>query len=111
TPARRLDDFVDALSNWYVRRSRPRFWAQGASSDKDAAFATLYEVLCDLARLLAPFTPFLAEQLHQNLARRAGGHVPDSVHLDRFPAPSEVRQDDRLRAEMSAARGVVTLGQ
>ncbi|MGE0787873.1 MAG: isoleucine--tRNA ligase [Sandaracinaceae bacterium] len=108
--ARRLTDFVDALSNWYVRRSRARFWAKGDSADKAAAFATLFEVLTDLSKLLAPFTPFLSERLHQNLARQLDG-AELSVHLEAYPAPSDARKDDALRAEMNGARAVVALGQ
>lgn len=109
--ARRLGEFVDSLSNWYVRRSRSRFWAKGESQDKDAAFATLFEVLVDLSRVLAPFTPYLAEALYQNLARKGLDGCPESVHLDAFPEPDEARTDDALRAQMEAARNVVTLGQ
>ncbi len=107
--ARALSSLVDSLSNWYVRRSRARFWSEGASdesaADKAAAFATLYEVLVDLSRLLAPFTPFLAERLYRNLA---GG---DSVHLDTFPEPDRERADASLLEQMAAARTVVALGQ
>lgn len=106
--SRRLSDFVDSLSNWYVRRSRARFWAKGTTGDKDAAFATLFEVLTDLAKLIAPFTPFLAETIHQNLGRRQGG--PRSVHLARYPAPREDRRDAQLLTDMAAARSVVALG-
>jgi isoleucyl-tRNA synthetase len=105
--ARRLEAFVDALSNWYVRRSRDRFWASGESADKAAAFATLYEVLVDLTRLAAPFVPFLTETLHQNL----GGDGADSVHLLPYPEPDDARQDGELRQAMGAARTVVSLGQ
>ncbi len=108
--ARRLSDFVDALSNWYVRRSRGRFWAKDDSDDKEAAFATLFEVLCDLSRVLAPFTPFLAERLHQNLSRRVDD-AKESVHLEAYPEPDDAREDDALRAQMASARAVVTLGQ
>ncbi|MHC4491005.1 MAG: isoleucine--tRNA ligase, partial [Planctomycetota bacterium] len=76
TAARRIQAFVDGLSNWYVRRSRVRFWAEADSTDKQAAFATLFEVLCELARLLAPFTPFLAETLQQKLVRAADPDAP-----------------------------------
>jgi isoleucyl-tRNA synthetase len=107
--ARRLTDFVESLSNWYVRRSRGRFWASGHTKDKDAAFATLFEVLVDLSKLLAPFTPFLAETLHQNLARRAGD-PHESVHLADFPTPNDARRDEKLLSEMEAARTMVALG-
>lgn len=108
--SRKLGDFVDALSNWYVRRSRARFWAKGDSSDKAAAFATLYEVLSDLSKLLAPYTPFLAERLHQNLCRKVEG-AQESVHLESYPEPNDARRDDALREQMASARSVVSLGQ
>ncbi len=108
--SRRLGDFVESLSNWYVRRSRARFWAKGTSSDKDAAFATLFEVLVDMAKLSAPFTPFLAETLYQNLAARDEG-ASASVHLASFPEPDDARRDTQLLADMEAARRVVALGQ
>ncbi|MEZ4340152.1 MAG: isoleucine--tRNA ligase [Sandaracinaceae bacterium] len=103
--ARALSGFVDSLSNWYVRRSRARFWAEGDSADKAAAFATLYEVLVDLARVLAPFVPFVAERIYRNLTGQ------DSVHLHTFPEPDDERADEALREQMAAARTVVTLGQ
>lgn len=108
--ARALSGLVDGLSNWYVRRSRARFWADGESADKASAFATLYEVLVDLARLLAPFTPFLAERIYRNLSRDLEG-ARESVHLETFPEISDARADDALREEMAAARTIVTLGQ
>lgn len=109
--ARSLDHLIDALSNWYVRRSRARFWAEGTTADKAAAFATLYEVLSDLTRVLAPFVPFLAEELYQNLERNHMGDSPLSVHLLEYPVASEVRRDDALRNTMETVRAVVTLGQ
>lgn len=109
--SRRLSAFVDALSNWYVRRCRERFWASGASDDKAAAFQTLYEVLVDLARLAAPFVPFISEALFQNLARRHDPDGPASVHLALYPTPRDDRRDDALRGTMEVARTAVTLGQ
>jgi len=108
--ARRLEAFADALSNWYVRRNRPRFWAEGRSADKDAAFSTLYECLSVLARLLAPFTPFLAEALHQRLVRPFRPDAPVSVHLETFPQASDHAADDPLRAEVQRVRDLVALG-
>lgn len=113
--ARAIESFLDALSNWYVRRSRSRFWAPNeasgrASADKHAAFGTLYEVLVDFARLLAPFVPFLAEELHQALVRPADPSAPISVHLAEFPAPREDRASARVRDEMRLVRDVVALG-
>jgi isoleucyl-tRNA synthetase len=109
--ARRIAAFSDALSNWYVRRSRSRVWAEADTLDKRAAFSTLYEVLADLARLLAPFVPFMAESVHQNLARSADPKAPISVHLAAYPEPRPERADERLREDMNRARAVVALGQ
>ncbi|MEM8883079.1 MAG: isoleucine--tRNA ligase [Planctomycetota bacterium] len=105
TAARRIQRFLDGLSNWYVRRSRDRFWAEGDDEDKRAAFATLYECLVELARLVAPFTPFLAEELHQRL-----GCAGDSVHLCDYPEPREDRRNDALRESMGLVRNLVALG-
>lgn len=108
TAARHIHSFVDALSNWYVRRSRSRFWASGVSDDKTSAFATLYEVLRDLSAIVAPFVPFIAEELHQNLR---GEDEPESIHLVPFPAESDERRDEELRHAVTLTRGVVALGQ
>ena len=107
---RHLIGFVDSLSNWYVRRSRDRFWATGDSADKQAAFATLYEVLFDLTKLLAPFVPFVTERVYQNLVRRQDGAAVESVHLARYPAANDDRVDDELRQAVALARQVVTAG-
>lgn len=108
---RRLLGFVDGLSNWYVRRSRARFWASDDSADKRAAFSTLYEVLVDLTKLAAPFIPFMTETLFQNLVRKDDASAPESVHLAAFPEPDAARVDDELRRTMERVRNVVTLGQ
>ena len=109
--ARRLNQFVDSLSNWYVRRSRARFWAAGSEPDKLAAFATLYEVLVELTKVIAPFTPFLAETLYQNLLRPYEKDAPLSVHLSAFPlGPKEVPDAD-IRRAMSVVQQIVALGQ
>jgi isoleucyl-tRNA synthetase len=109
---RHLQSFVDALSNWYVRRSRDRFWAPEGEdpSDKQSAFATLYEVLLDLTKLVAPFVPFIAEEVYQNLTRGVAGQHAASVHLAAFPVPQADRKDDELRASVDAVRNVVNLG-
>lgn len=110
TAGRALEDFVDGLSNWYIRRSRSRFWAEGASSDKSAAFATLHECLVTTGALLAPFTPFLAEHLYANLVVAVDDQAPPSVHLLDFPVADPAAEDPQLRAAMATAREVVTLG-
>src|SRR5690606_24268879 len=77
----KLTAFVDALSNWYVRRSRERFWRSGWDADKRAAYATLYDALLTLSKLIAPFVPFMAESLYQNLTRPLKEKQRESVHL------------------------------
>ena len=106
-----LTDFVDALSNWYVRRSRDRFWAPGLERDKLDAHWTLYECLTELARLLAPFLPFATEELWRNLvARPFGDAQPESVHLADYPEPDLAAIDEPLSREMRAVREIVSLG-
>jgi isoleucyl-tRNA synthetase len=109
---RRIAAFVDDLSNWYVRRARRRFWdPEGAGgADTRAAFRTLHECLVTLARLLAPFTPFLAEELWRNLAAGRDGEA-DSVHLTDYPSGDGARVDPDLDAAMASARAVVELGR
>lgn len=108
---RHVQSFVDGLSNWYVRRSRARFWAKGESTDKAAAFATLYEVLVELTRLIAPFVPFMTESLYQNLVCKHDESSPESVHLAPYPEPDDALVDDELRQTVEAVRQVVALGQ
>src|SRR5262249_24490793 len=109
---RRIQDFVDDLSNWYVRRSRRRFWNPGgaADADADAAYATVHRCLVTVATLLAPFTPFVAEELWRNLAADRGGR-PDSVHLADYPEADDGARDPELDAAMQLARQVVELGR
>ena len=111
TSGRRIQTFVDDLSNWYVRRSRRRFWApEGAdAADTDAAFATLRTCLVTLAQVIAPFTPFLAEELWQRLVTAVDDDAVPSVHLTRFPTPAH--DDEDLRALGRLARRVVALGR
>ncbi len=113
TACARLTEFVDALSNWYVRRSRDRFWAAGQSDDKTDAYWTLYECLVTTARLIAPFVPFLAEGMWQNLAVAVfgEGRVLESVHLADYPAPDAAAVDEELSARMALAREIVSLGR
>jgi isoleucyl-tRNA synthetase len=103
--ARALSAFVDGLSNWYVRRSRARFWGEGA--DTAAALGTLYDVLVVLSRLMAPFVPFMAEAMHQRLGRPGGA---ESVHLCDWPSAAAEDRDDALVADMALVREVVSLG-
>jgi len=99
---------VDDLSNWYVRRSRRRFW-RGEEADRRAAFATLHECLATLALLLAPFCPFVAEELHGNLAAAHDPEAPESVHLADWPATGG-REDPGLERAMATALAIVSLG-
>ncbi len=106
-----LVELVEGLSNWYVRRSRSRFWASGLDQDKRDAYATLHLALSELSRLTAPFVPFLSEEIYQNLQvfPQVPGHAP-SVHLDRFPEASPAAIDQRLVDETRAVRDIVSLG-
>ena len=111
---RRLAGFVDDLSNWYVRRSRDRFWSGtpgDLSDDSRAAFATLSTCLTTLAGMLAPFTPFLADELYENLVARFDAGAPDSVHLTRFPQAAPETRDEELRQAMTVVRRLVSLGR
>ena len=108
--ARALEDFLDKLSNWFVRRSRRRFWKAEKDKEKWDAYQTLYEVLTTLAKLIAPFTPFLAEELYQKLVRRFDDEVPVSVHLCDYPEEDAGVHDDELVFEMDAVLRVVKLG-
>jgi isoleucyl-tRNA synthetase len=108
----RINSFVDALSNWYVRRSRDRFWSGEETTDKQDAYWTLYECLLTTARLIAPFTPFLAEELWQNLAVDTfGKKVADSVHLCEYPEGDAELIDATLSERMALVREVVSLGR
>jgi isoleucyl-tRNA synthetase len=111
--ARAIEAFVDDLSNWYVRRSRRRFWdpAGGDAGDAAAAHRTLYECLAALSALLAPFIPFLAEELHQNLVRNTDPEAPESVHLAVYPEADPTLRDPELEEAMATAREVVRLGR
>jgi isoleucyl-tRNA synthetase len=108
--ARPVERFVEDLSVWYVRRGRRRYWKSEADADKQAAYATLYEVLVTLAQVLAPFVPFLAESLYQNLVRSVDATAPVSVHLCDFPVPTWTR-DARLEDAMERARALISLGR
>ncbi|MDQ4095486.1 MAG: class I tRNA ligase family protein, partial [Actinomycetota bacterium] len=107
---RRLDRFVDDLSNWYVRRSRRRFWRSKEHADTRAAFLTLWECLVAVAKMTAPFTPFVADEIFANLTRVSDSE-PDSVHLADWPTRRPGDADDALRKRMGAVRKLVALGR
>lgn len=109
--ARSMNDFVEILSNWYVRRSRERFWQTGMEKDKVSAYLTLYEVLETLARLAAPFVPFLTEEIYQNLVCSIVPTAPKSVHLCDFPVYNEKWIDMSLEEQMDEVVAIVTLGR
>ncbi len=103
---RLLAGFVEDLSNWYVRRCRRRFWKAESDADKAAAYTTLYRVLVTLAKVMAPFTPFMAEEIYLNLDGSAG-----SVHLEDYPEPDQALVDDELEQAMGELREYVALGR
>ncbi|MBM4320582.1 MAG: isoleucine--tRNA ligase, partial [Deltaproteobacteria bacterium] len=107
----RLMTFIDDLTNWYIRRSRRRFWKEGMGPEKQGAYATLHEVLTTFIRLLAPFMPFLTEAIHQNLVRHAGLDEPSSVHLTRYPQVKAELIDGALEGRVALVRQVVSLGR
>ena len=109
--ARPIGEFVEQLSNWYVRRSRRRFWKSDDSTDTQAALHTLYECLTTVARLLAPFTPFLAESMYRNLVATSVTGAPDSVHLDMWPEVDESAIDEQLSADVALVQRMVSLGR
>ena len=110
-PAGAIQDFVDELSNWYVRRGRERFWGKGMAGDKEAAFATLYHVLVTLSKVIAPFVPFMAEEIYQNLVVNNVPGAPESVHLCDFPTCEEQYVDKHMEEQMEALLEVVQLGR
>ena len=109
--ARSLQDFVEVLSNWYVRRSRERFWRDELDADSFAAFTTLYTCLSTLSRAAAPMIPFMTEEIYQNVVRTVDTNAPESVHLCTYPAVDESLLDPALEAEMEEVLAVVTLGR
>jgi len=108
---RKIETFVDGLSNWYVRRSRRRFWKSENDTDKLSAYNTLYQCLITLTKLLAPFTPFLAEELYQNLVRSVSQDAPESVHLVDFPVADTAMIDKQLADDNRLAMKVCSLGR
>jgi len=108
---RRIEGFVDGLSNWYVRRSRRRFWKSENDADKLAAYHTLYQCLVTMSKLMAPFTPFVAEEMYQNLVCSVFADAPESVHLADFPVADESQIDEHLSADMRLAMRLSSLGR
>ncbi len=111
TASRRIQAFVDDLSNWYVRRSRRRFWKSENDDDKASAYATLYECLVTLSRLLAPFTPFLAEEMYRNLVTSVDSDAPESVHLTDFPVADQAMVDEEVAKATDLVIKTVSLGR
>ncbi|MDE0685699.1 MAG: isoleucine--tRNA ligase [Candidatus Poribacteria bacterium] len=107
---RAIEAFVDDLSNWYVRRTRDRFWGAEAGPDKQAAYATLYEVLVTVAKLAAPFVPFLADELYRNLVCSLDVKAPSSVHLAEYPIADASLKDAQLETDMAFTRDVISMG-
>ncbi len=108
---RRIEDFVEALSNWYVRRSRRRFWKSENDEDKLSAHSTLYRCLVTLSKLIAPLTPFVAEEMYQNLVRSMDPSAPESVHLSRFPEVDLEQIDAELSQATRLAMRLSSLGR
>ena len=111
TPAKEISSFVDKLSNWYVRRSRERFWGSEESEDKIAAYKTLYEVLVGLSKLVAPFVPYISEEIYQNLVRNLDKNAPESVHFCSFPVADEKMIDSSLNEGMDKVLEIVENGR
>ncbi len=109
--ARALQDFVDEMSNWYVRRGRERYWVEGLTNDKIAAYLTLYKALVTIAKTAAPMIPFMAESIYQNLVRNVDKEAPLSIHLCDFPLADEKAIDQRLEEQMEKVLEVVVLGR
>ena len=109
--ARALQDFVDDMSNWYVRRSRERFWAKGMEQDKINAYMTLYTALVTVSKVAAPMIPFMCEDIYQNLVRNIDKTAPESVHLCDFPAADESHIDKELEAYMDEVLKIVVFGR
>ena len=109
--ARVLQDFVDEMSNWYVRRGRERFWAKGMEQDKINAYMTLYTALVTVAKAAAPMIPFMTEEIYQNLVRSLDKNAPESIHLCDFPVADDTMVDKKLEEDMDALLKVVVMGR
>ncbi len=110
-PANAMQEFLENLSNWYLRRSRERFWKTGMDNDKVAAYLTLYECLTTLVTLLAPTMPFMTEKIYQNLVRSVNRNTPSSVHLCDWPKVNEELLDEKLSSETQLVMRIVSLGR
>ena len=108
---REMQDFMDDLSNWYVRRCRERYWGKDMTADKEAAYMTLYTVLRTMALISAPFTPFMSETMYQNMVRTVDKSAPESIHLCDWPHKDESFIDPELEANMAAVLDIVVLGR
>ena len=109
--ARALDDFVDDMSNWYVRRSRERFWAKDMPQDKINAYMTLYKALVTVSKAAAPMIPFMTEDIYQNIVRSVDETAPESIHLCDFPEVNESYIDKELEENMERVLDIVVLGR
>lgn len=109
--SRAIGEFVDNLSNWYVRRCRERFWGSGMNENKEAAYVTLYTVLSTLSKVIAPYVPFMAENIYRNLVVNFFPEAPESVHLCDFPVADESRIDPELESGMNDVLKTVVLGR
>ncbi len=109
--ARALQEFVDEMSNWYVRRGRERYWVQGMTDDKIAAYLTLYTALVTTAKAAAPMIPFMSESIYQNLVRNIDKSAPESIHLCDFPEVQEKLVDKKLEEQMEKVLEIVVLGR
>ena len=108
---REMQDFMDDLSNWYVRRCRERYWGKDMTADKEATYMTLYTVLRTMALISAPFTPFMSETMYQNMVRTVDKSAPESIHLCDWPKKDESFIDPELEANMAAVLDIVVLGR
>ena len=102
---------MDDLSNWYVRRSRERFWAKGMEQDKINAYMTLYTALVTIAKAAAPMIPFMTEDIYRNLVVSVDSSAPESVHLCDFPVADETMIDEKLEADMKEVLEIVVMGR
>ena len=109
--AKALQSFVDDMSNWYVRRSRERFWAKGMEQDKINAYMTLYTALVEICKTAAPMIPFMTEDIYQNLVRSIDANAPESIHLCDFPKVNEAHIDKELEENMERVLKLVVMGR